>query len=174
MRERNRITPTKISNGDSHDRSRVSTRAISAVPTSAPSMMASAGASSISPWATKELTSSAVALLLCTRAVTPIPAAKASGRRRTLRLSRRRRLEPYTRRMPVRTMCVPQMSRAMAERRLSKVSIVALLAILKAAASMGGKTAAQAGELQQGCHRWTVLAPTDYRCLPDFSLPDDK
>ncbi|MNF73513.1 hypothetical protein D3C84_555160 [compost metagenome] len=146
LRERKKITPKKINSGDSQDRSRVSTRAISAVPTSAPSMMASAGASSISPWATKELTSSAVALLLCTRAVTPIPAAKASGRRRTLRLSRRRRLAPYTRRIPDRTMCVPQMSKATAESRLSSVSMVALLAISKAAVSMRGATAAQSGE----------------------------
>ncbi|MNF95748.1 hypothetical protein D3C84_785170 [compost metagenome] len=109
-------------------------------------MIASAGASSIRPWATKELTSSAVALLLCTRAVTPIPAAKASGRRRTLRLSRRRRLAPYTRRIPERTMCVPQMSKATAESRLSSVSMVALLAISKAAVSMRGETAAQSGE----------------------------
>ncbi|MNT07091.1 hypothetical protein D3C72_1417810 [compost metagenome] len=146
MRERKKITPKKIKSGDSQDRSRVSTRAISAVPTSAPSMMASAGASSIRPWATKELTSSAVALLLCTRAVTPMPAAKASGRRRTLRLSRRRRLAPYTRRIPERTMCVPQMSKATAESRLSSVSMVALLAISKAAVSMRGETAAQSGD----------------------------
>lgn len=58
----------------------VSTRAISAVPTSAPSMIARAGASAIRPWATKEVASRAVALLLCTRAVTPMPAANASGR----------------------------------------------------------------------------------------------
>ncbi|MCY1428594.1 hypothetical protein D9M71_444840 [compost metagenome] len=94
LRVRKRITPKKISSGDSHDRSRVSTRAISAVPTSAPSMIASAGASAIRPPATKEVVSRAVALLLCTSAVTPMPAAKASGVFCTLWLSTRRRLAP--------------------------------------------------------------------------------
>ena len=94
LRLRKKITPKKISNGESHDRSRVSTRAISAVPTSAPSMIARAGASAIRPWATKEVASRAVALLLCTRAVTPMPAANASGRFSTLRLRMRRRSAP--------------------------------------------------------------------------------
>ncbi|MNE48199.1 hypothetical protein D3C80_1426480 [compost metagenome] len=125
-RERKKITPRKISSGDSQLRSKVSTRAISAVPTSAPSMIASAGASAIRPWPTKEVTSSAVALLLCTRAVTPMPAANASGRLLTLWLSTWRRCEPYTRRMPVRTMWVPQISRATADSRLSRVSIMHL------------------------------------------------
>ncbi|MNE35506.1 hypothetical protein D3C80_1292700 [compost metagenome] len=49
LRERKKITPRKISSGDSHDRSKVSTRAISAVPTSAPSMIANAGVKDISP-----------------------------------------------------------------------------------------------------------------------------
>ena len=123
LRERNSSTPTQISSGDSQARSRVSTRAISAVPTSAPSMIASAGGSAIRPWATKEVTSRAVALLLCTRAVTPMPAANACGRRATLWLRMRRSCEPYTRRMPVRTMWVPHTSRAMADSRLSRVSM---------------------------------------------------
>ena len=125
LRPRKNTTPRKISSGDSQDRSKVSTRAISAVPTSAPSMMASAGVSGTRPWATKEVTSSAVALLLCTRAVTAIPERKASGMRCMLRLSTRRRLAPYTRRMPVRTIWVPHTSRATADSRLSSVSIVA-------------------------------------------------
>ncbi len=49
LRLRNRKTPTRISSGDSQERSKVSTRAISAVPTSAPSMITSAGASPTSP-----------------------------------------------------------------------------------------------------------------------------
>ena len=89
-------------------------------------MIASAGVSAINPWDTKEVTSSAVALLLCTSAVTPMPAAKAMGRLLTLWLSTLRRCEPYTRRMPVRTIWVPQISRAMAESRLSSVSMVAV------------------------------------------------
>ena len=94
LRERKKITPKKISSGDSHDRSKVRTRAISAVPTSAPSMIARPEDRPIRPWATKEVTSSAVALLLCTRAVTPMPAAKARGARFMLWLSQRRRSLP--------------------------------------------------------------------------------
>ena len=94
LRLRNRKTPTRISSGDSQERSKVSTRAISAVPTSAPSMITSAGASPTSPCATKEVTSSAVALLLCTSAVTPMPETNASGFFSTLSLNTRRRLAP--------------------------------------------------------------------------------
>ena len=80
MRDRKKITPRKISSGDSQDKSNVSTRAIKAVPTSAPSMVAKAGVRLISPWPTNEVTSIAVALLLCTMAVTRIPATNASQR----------------------------------------------------------------------------------------------
>ncbi len=123
LRERNRQTPSSVSSGDSQERSRVSTRAISAVPTSAPSMIASAVGSAIRPWATKEMASSAVALLLCTSAVTPMPAPKASGALPMLWPSARRRCEPYTRMIPVRTICVPQTSRAMDDSRCNRVSI---------------------------------------------------
>ncbi|MNT34046.1 hypothetical protein D3C72_1700030 [compost metagenome] len=86
-------------------------------------MMASAGVKVINPCPTKEVTSIAVALLLWTMAVTRIPAMKASGRLDMFWLSTRRKLEPYTRKMPVRTMCVPQINSATAESRLSRVSI---------------------------------------------------
>ena len=122
-RERKKITPRKISSGLSQLRLSVSTRAMSAVPTSAPSMIARPGASAIRPWATKEVTSKAVALLLCTSAVTPMPATNASGRRPILWLSTLRNCEPNTRRMPVRTMCVPQTNKAMADSKCSRVSI---------------------------------------------------
>ncbi|MNJ55540.1 hypothetical protein D3C77_510370 [compost metagenome] len=104
LRERKKITPRKISSGDSQDRSRVSTRAISAVPTSAPSMIARAGVMAIRPWPTNEVTRRAVALLLCTMAVTRMPATNASGRLFMFWLMIRRRPEPNTRRIPVRTM----------------------------------------------------------------------
>ncbi|SBM05467.1 Uncharacterised protein [Klebsiella oxytoca] len=81
------MTPIKISSGESQDRSKVSTLAISAVPTSAPSTITSAGANATRSWATKEVTSMVVALLLWTSAVTPIPAQKASGFFSTLLLS---------------------------------------------------------------------------------------
>ncbi|MNP67337.1 hypothetical protein D3C76_1631590 [compost metagenome] len=94
MRDRKKITPIKISSGDSHDRSKVSTRAISAVPTSAPSMVASAGVSAIRPWPTNDVTSMAVALLLWTMAVTRIPAMNASQRLDMFWPMTWRRLEP--------------------------------------------------------------------------------
>ncbi|MNJ64914.1 hypothetical protein D3C77_608990 [compost metagenome] len=86
-------------------------------------MMASAGPRVISPSATKEVVNRAVALLLCTSAVTTMPAPNASGRLRVLRLRVSRNCEPYTRRMPVRTICVPHTRRATADNRLSRVSM---------------------------------------------------
>ena len=52
-----------------------------------------------------------------------IPAMKARGRLDMFWLSTWRSWEPYTRRMPVRTMCVPQISKATAESKSSRVSI---------------------------------------------------
>ena len=57
-------------------------------------MIARAGVSAIRPWPTNEVTSIAVALLLCTMAVTRMPAMKASGRRDMFWPMTRRRLEP--------------------------------------------------------------------------------
>jgi hypothetical protein len=94
LRPRKKITPIKISSGDSHDRSKVSTLAISAVPTSAPSTITSAGVRPTRSWATNEVTSMVVALLLCTSAVTPMPAQKASGFFSTLLLRTVRRRAP--------------------------------------------------------------------------------
>jgi len=115
LRPRKKITPIKISSGDSQERSKVRIRAISAVPTSAPSTITSAGASATRSCATNEVTSMVVALLLWTSAVTPIPAQKASGFFSTLRLSTVRNRAPNTRITPVRTICVPQTSSATAE-----------------------------------------------------------
>ena len=70
----NTTTPTKISRGDSHDRSNEKTTVISAVPTSAPSITASAGAVAINPWPTNEATIRQVAVLDCTSPVTTMPA----------------------------------------------------------------------------------------------------
>ena len=94
LRPRKKITPIKMSSGDSHDRSKVSTLAISAVPTSAPSTITSAGVRPTKSWATNEVTSMVVALLLCTSAVTPRPAQKASGFFSTLLLRTVRRRAP--------------------------------------------------------------------------------
>ena len=57
-----------------------STCTISVVPTLAPSMMASAGTRPTRPSAAKELVISAVAVLLCSSAVRPSPAANAVKR----------------------------------------------------------------------------------------------
>ncbi len=122
-REMNSTTPAKISSGDSHERSNENTTAIRLVPTSAPSMIASAAGSEIMPCATKEDTISPVAALLCTSAVTPSPAAAALMRFCTLSERTRRSFAPSTRRMPVRTICVPHTSRAMAASRLSRCCI---------------------------------------------------
>ena len=56
--------PLKISSGASHDRSNDSSTVTSAVPTSAPSMTASAGAVPIRPCPANDATISAVAVLL--------------------------------------------------------------------------------------------------------------
>ena len=74
------MTPTKISSGASHDRSNDRTTVTSAVPTSAPSITASAGAVPIKPWPANAATISAVAVLLWMSAVTPRPATNAEPR----------------------------------------------------------------------------------------------
>ena len=84
---------------------------------------ASAAEVVISPWPTKLDTSSAVAVELCSRPVTATPATKPVARLPTLRRRTWRRLAPYTRSTPVRTMCVPQTSSAMAANRFSRVCI---------------------------------------------------
>ena len=121
---RNSVTPTKISSGASHDRSNDRITVTSDVPTSAPSMTASAGAVLISPWPANAATISAVAVLLWMRPVTPRPARNAVKRWLMLLRSTRRRSAPYRRRMPVRTMCVPQTSSATPASRLSRVCMV--------------------------------------------------
>ena len=61
-----------------------------------------------------------VAVLDCTTVVTPRPARKAVKRLLKLFASTVRRLSPKTRSTPVRTMWVPQTSRAMAASRLRR------------------------------------------------------
>ena len=92
-----------MSSGESHDRSVEKSTAISAVPTSAPRITASAAVSGIRPWPTNEAVISEVAVLDCTSAVTPMPESMAVNRLLILRASRLRRLAPKTRSTPVRT-----------------------------------------------------------------------
>ena len=121
---RNSVTPTKISSGASHDRSNERMTVTSDVPTSAPSITASAGAVPMSPCPANAATIRAVAVLLWMSAVTPRPASSAVKRRLMLLRSARRRSAPYRRRMPVRTMCVPQTSSDTPASRLSSVCTV--------------------------------------------------
>ncbi len=119
-RDTNITTPAKISSGDSHDRSSENTTVIRLEPTSAPSITASAAAVVTSPLSTKEVTIRQVAVLDCTRLVTPRPATAAGTRRLKLPASTLRRFSPHTRSTPVRTICVAHTSSAMAASRLSR------------------------------------------------------
>jgi len=120
LRVMNSTTPTKMNSGDSQDRSMENTTAITLVPMSAPSITARAAGRLTSPWPTNEDTMSAVAVLDCTSAVTPMPDSTAVMRVLTLCAISWRRLAPNTRRMPVRTRCVPQISSATAARRFRR------------------------------------------------------
>ena len=122
-RLRNSTTPTKMNSGESQDRSNENTTAIRLVPTSAPSITASASGSVTRPWPTKDETIRAVAVLDCTSAVTPRPERAAVQRLATLWASTLRRLAPNTLRMPVRTRWAPQTSSEMAARRFNKCFI---------------------------------------------------
>ena len=119
-RASNDTTPPKISSGDSHDRSNENTTAISAVPTSAPSITARAADSATSARPRNDVTIRQVAVLLWIRLVTPTPASSACTREPMPTASTWRRFSPNTRRMPVRTICVPHTSRAIAASRLSR------------------------------------------------------
>ena len=119
-REMNITTPTKINSGDSHDKSSEKTTAITLVPTSAPSITASAAVRETMPWPTNDETISAVAVLDCTMAVTPIPESTALSRLLTPREINWRKFAPKTRKTPVRTSWVPQTKRAIAAKRFSK------------------------------------------------------
>ena len=121
----NRITPTRMKTGESHERSTENSTDISAVPTSAPRITASAAGSAIRPWPTKDEVISDVAVLDCTSAVTPMPESAAVKRLPMLRARRERRFAPKTRSTPVRTRWLPHTSNAMAAKRFNKCFTVA-------------------------------------------------
>ena len=85
---------------------------ISVVPTLAPSMMASAGTRLTTPSAASEAVISPVAVLDCSSAVRPRPAAKALKRLPSALLKVRRRSGPNARSTPLRTICRPHSSSA--------------------------------------------------------------
>ena len=115
------MTPVTIRIGETKLMSNDSTSVTIAVPTSAPSMTASAGAVAMSPCPANAATMSAVAVLLCSSAVTDRPAANALPRLLMLRRRRRRSVLPYWRRIPVRTRCVPHTSSATPDSRSSSI-----------------------------------------------------
>jgi hypothetical protein len=92
--DRKKITPKRMSSGESQRRSSENACASSAVPTSAPSMMASAAGSAMRFCETNELAIIAVALEDCTSPVTPSPAMNAEKRFEVLFASVRRRSAP--------------------------------------------------------------------------------
>src|SRR3954465_10649290 len=77
-------TPTKISSGESHDRSNENTTAMTLVPTSAPSITASAALVVTRFLPTNEATIRHVAVLDCTLLVPPRPAGGRAGRPQVL------------------------------------------------------------------------------------------
>jgi hypothetical protein len=119
-RARNDTTPPKINSGDSHDRSNENTTVISALPMSAPSITTSAADSGTSERPRNDVRIRQVAVLLWIRLVTPTPASSDCTREAMPTASTWRRFSPNTRRMPVRTICVPHTSRATAASRLSR------------------------------------------------------
>lgn len=123
-------TPRKISSGESQETSIDSSTATSAVPTSAPSITASAGTVATRPRSAKDATMSAVAVLLCNSAVTPSPVPNERSRLLMARPSMRRRSAPKARMTPVRTMRSPHSSRATPPRRLMMTVVANARAIL--------------------------------------------
>jgi hypothetical protein len=116
----NSTTPTKMNIGESHERSAENSTEISAVPTSAPRITASAAGSVTRPCPTKDEVMSEVAVLDCTSAVTPMPERAAVNRLRMLCTRILRRLAPNTRSTPVRTRWVPHTSSATAASRFRR------------------------------------------------------
>ena len=104
---RNINTPIKISAGATSATSSDNTCTMSVVPTLAPSMTARAGTRSTRPLAAKPVTIRPVAVLLCNRAVTPIPAKKALKRFRSALPRKLRSFAPKARCTPVWTIWTP-------------------------------------------------------------------
>ncbi len=98
--------------GASEVRSNDSSWTMRVVPTLAPSMAARAGARLTTPPAAKPVIIRPVAVLLCSAAVMPRPAAKARSRVPRARPSAAPRAAPKARCTPVWTMCTPHRRRA--------------------------------------------------------------
>ena len=119
----NSATPSVISTGDRIARLNETSWATSDVPTSAPSMTASAIAVPTKPRAANEAVISAVAVELCSRAVTPSPQPKARKRLPRAEPMAARRSPPNARITPVRTMRRPHSSRATPPARWIRIEV---------------------------------------------------
>jgi hypothetical protein len=106
------ISPPRMNTGAATAPLNVSTCTISVLPTLAPSVTASAGANVMNPAAMKVVDTSAVAVLLWSRAVMPAPARSAFQRLSSPMASIRRSWPPKARTMPVWTMRSPHSSNA--------------------------------------------------------------
>ena len=120
--DRKVMTPAPIRVGETQPRSKESTCAATVVPTSAPSMTASAIDRGMSPLPAKEESSKAVAVLDCSRPVMASPPAKAVKRLREQVAMARRSVAPKARVRPVRTMRTLHSSRHTLPRTFRMVS----------------------------------------------------
>ena len=141
--------------GASHCRSSDSTWATSVVPTSAPSITASAGAVSTRPRPANEATTKAVAVLLCRTPVTPMPASSAAKRLLSETRSRWRNSAPNARCTPVRTMRMPHSSSATAPSSSIRMSC----AVGSCISSFAAPPARSRSETHAGALRSSVKAP---------------
>ncbi|MNL17038.1 hypothetical protein D3C87_1381070 [compost metagenome] len=115
---RNRMTPARISIGDSQPRPSATIHAVVAVPTFAPSSTICAIAGAIKSFSTKEATISAVAVELCRAIVATRPAMKERNPPRVPAASPMRSLAPKARDIPSLICPRPKSSSATAPNRL--------------------------------------------------------
>jgi hypothetical protein len=119
----NSATPSVIRIGDRIVRLNETSWAISDVPTSAPSMTASAIAVPTKPRAANDAVISAVAVELCSSDVTPRPQPNARNRLPSAEPMAARRSPPNARITPVRTMRSPQSRRATPPTRWIRIDV---------------------------------------------------
>ncbi len=140
-RNSNRSMSTRI--GAARYTSKARAWTIKVVPTLAPSITASAGTGLTRPPAVNDVTVSAVAVLLCNPAVTTRPTANALIRLPSAMPSRRRKLGPNARWIPLWTICKPQSSSATNPARLTRASDWFIVAASLRAAAASTSTAAR-------------------------------
>jgi hypothetical protein len=117
--------------GESHVRFSVRTCATNVVEMSEPMTTANAIANGMAFFLTKDIRSSAVAVELCTMAVTPIPEAQATNLFLVPAVMNLRRDVPYARVKPSFTMRVPQRRRQTAPAMCSSVNETGMIFLRK-------------------------------------------